>query len=285
MDELIKKALKSLKKERVLFRKIVEKSVMEDFCGVEFLIGEYGNYSQNTIRIVEEMLSSNLMVSDINKKIDALDSDLLGLGLKQIVQSQSYLHKCLALPLADPVKKFASMQSIPGEYDILSYDLFVKYLVNNETLDKEGRRNVIDYFTSRCSSSYALRCYLGSNRELSELFSNPELTCGEFLVKTMANEWLNKMSSSILNVASKLNVLKTQFLIRGVEVDELTQEELNYKLDFAVVLVHAQKYGIVLDISKEHQTSVLKDFIDDSKKIANDYINKKNKRKVIAVNS
>lgn len=284
MDELIKQALKSLKKEQVLFRKIIEKAALEDYKGAEYLISEYGNYSQQTIRIVEELLSCNTIV-DINEKLDRLGDNLLGLELKLIVHNQNYLHKYLTLSFGDPVRKFAAAQSIPGEYDIISYDLFVNYLVNNDSLDKTHKKEIINYFTARCSSSYALRCYFSSNSELSELFSNPELSCGEVVAKVMANDWLNKMSSYVLNAATKINVLKTQFLLRGLDVSDLDDNELNYKLDFAAVLVQAQKYGIVLDISEECQNGVLKEFIDDSKKIANDYINKENKSKVLVVNS
>ena len=41
VDELINKMLKSIKKEQVLFRKIIEKSSIDDFDGIEFFKKEY----------------------------------------------------------------------------------------------------------------------------------------------------------------------------------------------------------------------------------------------------
>ncbi|MBO5376482.1 MAG: hypothetical protein J6A52_06475 [Bacilli bacterium] len=285
MDELINKMLKSIKKEQVLFRKIIEKSSIDDFDGIEFLKKEYFRHSQNTISLIEELLDAGFSLDDVYEKIDKIDKDLLGLSLKSLINGQSILHKCLNMPIGDSVKRFASIQSISGEYDVISYDLHVNYLRQNRDLGKKCERNLLDYFIARVISCYALRCYLSDNEELAELFSNPELSFGTVMTKTTVDSWLNDMMSSILKTILKLNVIKTHSSIHGAPVSELVSDELNYKLDLAAIFVQAKKYGIELNLPRDN---TLKGYVDESIEIANAYINAKTKdikRKVFVANS
>lgn len=286
MDELIKRALTSFKKEQILFRKIMEKTVEDDSLGVQCLEKEYSYYSQNTVRLVEEMVNGNhgALQEFYDRLNEVKDSGTILLGLKNIVQGQSFLHKSMEFSALDPVKSFALAQSVPGEYDFISYELYINYLLNNSKLDNVQKKKIIDGFTDRCSGSYALRCYFSGNKELAELFSNPELSVSEDYARTFAAQWLNKMSRVILQSAKSFNDLQVQYFMKGIDMSDLS-ELITLKLDFAAILVQIQKYGIHLDLGKLSQDSGMIKFIEDSKEIATNYINQKNKKKSLETNN
>jgi len=294
-QELILEALKSLRKEKIILKKMIEKRVNDDNEeNIESMQPLYRDYQKNTIDLVEEIIKklqdtpqtmeslSELIKICSNRYYSPEESAILASKLEQLIVKQLLLHKNINFCLANlnNVETYASLQSINGEYTMYLYSLMLDYA--KEQKDPKFKNLIIKKMSERFLNEDPIKYMFIGDIKLAEYFCNPTIFLSDdFICKSLyiQSSIMLKKIIELIQLTSALSDAKDSF------PNEKTKEIYNklIEYDLTAYLIQCEKYGYVPDLDLENIDKKTLSRIQDSVNKATEYAKKynfENKRKV-----
>ena len=287
-SKLIIEALKSLRKEKIILKKMIEKRVNNDTEeNIESMQALYRDYQKKTIDLVEEIIKSlqstpltieslsELIKISSNRYYKQEESEILSSKLEQLIVKQLLLHKNInfCLPNLTNLETYASLQSINGEYAMYLYSLMLDYAKEQE--DKESKNIIIKKMSERFLNEDPIKYMFLGDIKLAEYFCNPTIFLSEdFICKSLyiqANVMLKKIIE-LIQLTTALSDIKGSF--ENEKIKEIYSKLTEY--DLTAYLIQCEKHGYIPDFNLENIDNKTLTRIQESVNKASEYARKHN---------
>lgn len=277
LEYLIKQALVNLSREKKLHKHIIDKMLLNDEVGTNYLCELYKECSEKTALIIDEILSiSNHNFSDLE-----LTEMILGCGfdlenetggsysvsaLLDVMKSQKML--CLSSS-----KMYTAKNSIYSEYAIILYELKTKILIG-PNCSREERSDILDEIAEETIKEEVFRQLFRQNYELAEALCNPKLYFNDSFIshglKTFGEKSVRKLLERISNpvISMLMNVLGKDPLLRDICCAPISEDSM---LQIAALDILLRRYGNELTIPQDLLTDSTRPVLESALNLTRKY--------------
>lgn len=283
LEYLIKEVLINLSREKKLHKHIIEKMLLNDELGINYLCDLYRECSEKTALMIDEILSiSDFSDLELTEMILCCGSDLeneTGVSysvstLLDVMKSQ----KMLCLPSS---KFYTAKSSIYGEFAVILYELKIKKLTDQNS-SKEKKNDILDEIAEETVKEEVFRQMFRKNYELAEALCNPKIYYNDYLLsnglKVFGERSVRKLLERISNpvISILMNILGSDPLLKDVCCAPITE---NATLQIAALDILFKRYGnelvIPRDLLNDSTRPVLEGALNLSKKYYEEDVFKK----------
>lgn len=277
VEELIKRGMDFVKKERVLNRKLIEAYANDDISAIEYLKELYQECSYNTDSIIIDLITKeNItlpMLFDYFKK-NKNDFGKEESAFYFLFQDMEYIYKSSKLT-SNFEESYIAKNSITCENISILFNLYIDYLKNNKFEDKDEKTNFLESIVNYTAVCPAIRQLFRGNTELASSLCAPELHHS----KSKINLDVSMISSMNLKLTAESleNTFFPMLSMNSLSEEENTRLMLPMKLGLIACLVQCEKHGIDLGIEQYTSNPITLKYLRDAKKSASEYLEKQNK--------
>lgn len=287
VEELIKRGLKNLRREKTLHKKMIEAQVIYSDRSFQEFQREYQKCKQVTSEILaaicektknnSESLGS-LVIScgeELEQENGREYDNLTFIGL---ILTQKFINK--EATFLDPIRVYAQQNSVFSEYQVIFYELFLNYLRENKDLGPKEKRRLLDEFSKVTIGSEAIRKMFEGDIETAKFICTPELFLEQEMLKPMVKkqsqsqlrEILKNISSPVVTFLNKLSKTDPRWTEKDYDTFLMP-----LKIKTAALCVQCERHGISLESPDIVLTEEGVKFLEDTKTIVEKYRNEKNK--------
>ena len=285
LEEIIKKILKNVKNEKILFTKLMDDTKYSDE-DKEILREKYKNRFQTTITLIErllETLDDNASKMELFRLIDKCSSELfnqyedklLTINLVGLIKEQLSIHKYLNLNSNNfnSMELLGKTRCIDGEFNLILYKLAKELL--DETKDKKTRKKIADQMTNRLLSEHAIKYHLAGDNQLAEKFYNTNLYFNEDTVVYFLAQF------SQPKIESYISLIENSMKIAALNPSMCLSESYFLLNKFSSLyltsyLIQCRMHGYIPNIDTENLNENVKFLVQSSIEEANRFCQKYN---------